>query len=385
MIDDLIKHMLFEKLGRQMVGKLLYSACISLALYLFVHPTVSFDSFPLSLAIPLTLAVFLLSTILFHHYLNKEYQNALLCTDIRKVREKRGKIFMGGHSLLDDIRPSDNKRLVVLGFTSGISSFILLVVGVYTFLAASKLGSGSVFLFFVLSLVYVMYDSLSSGYVEVEDKGGYLADLVEKYAITNTLAKISDRGAINILSKPLYRVLAPPAQLDVPKIKFDSIHVYKDNRIFDFLENRLGSEFQIKHEDGLSLGQLRTITNCEKATSLIEKSPIENFPYIIDPDYKFTGNNRERWSFISISRLEKEKSKMVGGIFIHCFKGAKIKRKIKVVSRARVKYEYKPSKTLLFMFFGEKSVVEYVKSEIELISPKVPQDILNIEIEPDDC
>lgn len=168
--------------------------------------------------------------------------------------------------------------------------------------------------------------------------------------------------------------------VNFPKLKYDILFVYWTGKICNHLESLMNEEREvfILQEGGVEFSVFKTVDSgpkCENISALFEKSPIEVFPYIYDPNY--SGKDAEtKWSLFSILKKENGEAKKCGYFFIHCFRTPKRKKYWKKGFRWHMAVS---TNATMFIFFGERSIVEFIKNEIELVSIKVSQDALSFD------
>ncbi len=327
--------------------------------------------------------VFLLSTLILNKYIKAKLESGLFFMNIKDTKEKISKIIKEGYSIIDDIKPRTSGKLlsfIFLYLVGGTSTFFIFTFLIYGLIKNLQPSIEIIYLFITFLAIYILQDSPRMDYLEKMKTrhSRYIFNIVEMYVIENTGRKLLSRGLMNFLFKITYRVLTPIYYPEPIDIKFDSIFVYRNPEIFRFLRNL--SDIKLYREDGLDLELLNTVNKCEKATVLVEKSSIEVFPYLFDPHYKYDDSGNKKWSFFRILKKEKDKSKIVGCMLVHCFKTIKVKSMIKNMSR--IKKNYKSEIALLFMIFGKSEIVEYIKTEIDLMSVSVPNEVINMELAP---
>jgi hypothetical protein len=326
--------------------------------------------------------IFLITTVLFNYSLNKEFEDSFISLDIKSTRKLITEIYSKRRSVLDDINIYSNASLVTLGLISGVSLTLIMTFTFYNILKVLNLRDEMILSLIPFVLLYIIYDFMKMEYFEESGtKDSFLQDLMDLYFVKNTVTKISNKPSIvNVLIKFLYRTITPITMVSYPKLKFDILFIYWTPKIFEFLERLMSKEEDlfISYEDGVEFTIFKTEgtknPRCEKISALIEKSPVEVFPYLYDPDY--SGKDTEiKWSLFSVFKKDNGKIKKCGYFFIHCFKVFKRKRNIRKGFRESMPIS---TEAIMFIFFGERSTIEFIKNEIELISVKVPQDVMNV-------
>lgn len=120
------------------------------------------------------------------------------------------------------------------------------------------------------------------------------------------------------------------------------------------------------------------LARTQSIACLKEKSLKENFPYLFDPNYSHQGEKDQRkWAVLSII----ENNKVKGYLFIHVFKGIKLKTRPRQSPRKPIERVLQQREVLLLIFFGERRYVEYLKTQMEILSTRYPQNLIDAEIE----
>jgi len=379
---------MFEKIQRQIIGKVIYSTFIVSFTYIF-HPKLDLYAL-LSKCIGIScngiffssLVLFIVFTTIFKIYMKRKIESGLFLIEVKDAKEKISRIVKEGHSLVDDVRPRNISGLlffISIYLISGISIFFILMLSINQIIINLHPNIAFIYFLITLSAIYIIQDSPKMDYLEKirTQQSRYIFNILEMYVIENTAKKVLGGSIVSFLFKVVYRVLSPVYYPETPDIKFDSIFVYRNPKIFDFLQNL--DDIKLNHEDGLCLDLLKTVDKCEKATFLATKSPYEIFPYLFDSKYEYDDKSNKKWSFFRI--LKKERGfKTMGYMFIHCFKTVKIKVLLKY--RSKIKKQYEPEIAFFFIFFGKSDIIEYIKSEIDLISVGVPNEVINMELSP---
>ena len=124
MISELMVTYIFDRLDKQIIKKVPYALLISLIIYSL------FDMKPFLLPLSAAfLVIFTTLTIIFNSDINKALEGLLIdVKDLKRLVEKLSKIFEGKNSFLDDIKASENWKLILLGVLSGFSFTSLLVI-----------------------------------------------------------------------------------------------------------------------------------------------------------------------------------------------------------------------------------------------------------------
>lgn len=378
MMSDLLKFLILEKIDRQILNKFPYYLFFSIIWYVYI-PLQSFSS----QSVFILILIFLITTILFNYSLNNKFENFFLSLDVKSARKFITEVYSKKRPVIDDLDVRSNASLYALGLISGVSLTLSLTSSFYNILMVLNLRNEMILSIIPFLLLCIIYDFMKIDYFDEssEGKNFYLQDLMELYFVKNTITKMSTKSdIINVFFKFLYRTITPVTIVNFPKLKYDILFVYWSPKVFDYLEELMNKEQElfISYEDGVEFNIFKTdgikSPRCEKISVLVEKSLVEVFPYIYDPDH--SGKDTEiKWSLFSIFRRDNGEIKVCGYFFIHCFEVFKRKRNKKKRYR-----EYRPisTKAIMFIFFGERSTIEFIKNEIELISVKVPKDAVSI-------
>jgi hypothetical protein len=387
MIADLVKSYLFEKLDKQIAVKIPYCLFIAIIVY-FASGLPYIDSakyLPYPFIIVGSFAFFLLTSIIFNWQVGRVISgNMLGGLDMAQTVKKLRSIYDGKNSLLDDFDASKNPVMIVSGFISGsllcvffVSVFLALLYHYPEDQVDPIAGVGALFL-----ILYLYYDIGKSPLKDEEagPRNEFFADLFQIYAVKNSLRKLrhGSEAALYFVS----RLLGPLTNLQMPKFACRTILVYQ-NPALDRLIQGLSQELDGlsgRHSGGMSVPKMLTEKG-EKITLLAERSQSENFPYLLDPEYKYpTKDDRRVWSAMSMVYSGEGKEKIACHVFIHKFRAFFVKRYVRNVGRAQ-EVKADPRDAYLFILIGDRSRVEYLLTKIELVSPKVPSEILSYELE----
>ena len=380
MISELLMNYVFDRLDKQIIKRVPYCLLISLIIYMLLDVR----SFVLPLLI-LSLIIFMTSTTLFNRHINKALEQLLIDVNFKSFIGKMSNIFEGGNSLLDDIKASENWKMITLGASSGIFFLLLLTSTCLMILNYLKIGMELVFPIMIILVVYLYQDiaetDLLKEYQTKEPEIPFLQDIVEMYMVNNSLKSIRIKSLSKAILRFGSRIFGPLCYLTVPKLHSDMLIVYKNPEIVSFIKDlaKKDDKVYMKHEGGQSIDNFFTEGQCEKISMLHERSPKENFPYLFNPDYSYSEKDQKRWIALSLNEKESKKEKVLGYMFIHLFRGISIKRKIKAGKRRPIEPEIKPKEALLFVLIGERNYMEYLKARLEVISTKYPLDLISME------
>jgi len=328
----------------------------------------------------------LISTFLFNRHVNKLLEDLLTNVEFKRFTEKLSRIFEGKNSLVDDIRIAENWQMIVLGVLSGFFLFLVLASASLMILHNLNIGKDLAAIIVVFVVIYLYQDIIKTGYLveykTKETKFPFVRDVIEMYTVDNSLASVSKRrSSLRMVLRFLSGIVGPLCHLTLPKLSCEMLIVYNNPELVKSLREFTDRTDQIcfKHEEGQSVNNFFTEGQSEKMTVLNERSPIENFPYLFNPNYSYSEKEKKKWVALSILEKNPKSEKTVGHIFIHSFRGLFVKRRVRRSDRRKLKEEIKPKEVLLFILFGERSYIQFIKTRIEVISTRFPLSILNIE------
>jgi len=371
---------IFDHLDKQIIKRVPYSLSISLIIYLLLDP----ESILLLLAF-LLFALFIFSTAVFNWYINKSLERALVNIDFKRFVEKISNIFEGKASLIDDIKASEDWKIVSAGVLSGASFVLLLTTIFLMFIDHFALAKELVVPIIIVLLIYLYQDIAETDwlieYQTKESETPFLKDIIEMYMVTNSLKSFPMKSLTKALLRFASRIFGPLCYLAVPNIHSDMVIVYKNREVVSLIKELTKEHHRLflKHEEGQSIETFFTEGKCEKITVLRERSPKENFPYLFDPVYEYSIKNQKKWTVLSLVEQEKGGEKVHGYVFIHMFKGVYLKTKVKKKGRRLLQQEAQPKEVLFFILVGERKYVHYLKAKIEVISTKYPLNFIDME------
>jgi hypothetical protein len=378
MISELLMTYVFDRLDKQILKRLPYTLLISLIAYLM------FDlKFMLLLSAIFSLMIFVISTAIFNLIINSALENMLINVDVKKVIGKLAEIFEGKTSLLDDIKAQENLKLITLGSLSGLSLTILLSTAFLMIFQYFEVGKELAIPMIIILLVYTFQDlaetELFKEYQMKETETPFIYDIAETYIVDNSLKEFPTKTLKIVALKILSKIFGPLCHLNTPKIHSDALLVY-DNPAIESLIKELtqkNNKLYLKHEAGQSIDNFFVEGTPESLTCLREKSPKEVFPYLFDPNYSYQEKSQKKWTALSIF----EQDKVKGYIFIHMFKGVYVKSRLRKNPRRPIEQEHKRKATLLFILIGERKYIKYIKTRIEVLSTKYPQNLMDMELD----
>jgi len=421
MISELMKYYILDDLDKQIVRKIPYCLETSLIfiiianmefldyfftqlkslIYLHVYRTLPdiFEYIPRFSSFNwlwIIFFIFVFSTTLFNLRVNKSIRNILFDAKFNKFTEKMAMIFEGEDSLVDDIKLSGNAVLLLLGITSGLSFFLLATFIFLLILNSIVINMNYIHIITILVSIYIYQNMAKSDLfnelMDSETKNPFLSDVFKTYFVDNSLKSISTKSSLSTsIIQPLILILsiiiAPLTHISIPKFSFDTLIVYKNAELSNLIKTYASTtnndkHIYMEHEGGLSLNAFLTETNGENITVLNEKSPKDAFPYLLDSKYKFIDSKQKKWIAFRLLRKNQNDTKTTGYIFINLFKGIQVKKKLRINNnRKPYRTETKPNQIFFFIFIGERSDIQYTKTNIELNSVKFPLELMGMELD----
>ncbi len=395
-LKELLKPYFLENLDKQILNKIPY--CFVSSFVLFSLYTTQIQHFLQNWLLILLVGSFFLSVIgtaVFNYSISKSLENFFIYLDIKSFREKLISIYEGKTSFFDDIGPLS--WLETGSFLlSGIALSVFLIVFFLALLSYLMLNHTIVTLLAFLASLYIFYQdilgaNLINNSYQKEDRNPFLTDIMEKYVVSNFLEKLpGKRSLYEITMKLASRFLGTPIKVNIPNLAFSTLLVYKNRNIDDLLKKyiheKTKNQIYLKHLDGLNpsvIFQIKTQnpSGIERISLLKERSALENFPYLFDPSYEYNENDSRKWSMFAIVEKSNKSEKILGYVFVHIFKGAHLKRKLKKISTRPIKIEGELRTIYFFIFLGSRGEINYLKREIELRAPKFDLSVLDLEFE----
>jgi hypothetical protein len=266
------------------------------------------------------------------------------------------------------------------------------------FFSNYKFNENLTLLLAVSVVLYIFYDvtkyNLSYEFTGKESKSPFLEDIAEKYFIENSLRKLpGSKSFYSIFMTFLSRILGTITFFEMPPVKFDILLVYANENVRKFIkeltvnEKTYGKnnkrEIVLKYANGLKPSEFfeDKLFKPLRITVLSEKGPIENFPYLFDPEYTLKDKNKNCSKWIMYALKEGVNGRVVGYVIIHAFKGLKIKRRFRNINRHPIKLEGKAEIIYMFIFIGRRGEIEYFKNEVALRTVKFDPSLIDIEPE----
>jgi hypothetical protein len=391
LLADLVEGYLFEGLDEQLLRRIPYALFVSFWTYLLLKFVVnsSLNAIAVFVTIGLSFLIFAGSTRSFNRAISDILAKEIFDQDYKKFVGKIQGIYEGRDSALGDIDGVKNWGTLLTAIASGVSLMVFLTAVILVGLDYLGVDFEALGLGIVLTALYIFYEVSKASFAdtkEAEDKQPFAFDAMESYTVTNSLRRVpfGSRSLVFLIS----RFFAPLASIDVPKFSFETPLVYQTPELMSAISTMAecgdSAEVCLKHEDGLPLNQFLVESpgaKVERITVMLEKSPKELFPYLLNPDYSYTNDDSRRWSVFRI--FDKKTERTLGRVFMHKFRAVIIKRRLRRASgTGKIDEDFQDRYAIQFVLVGDRGYVQYFKSRIEVLSTKVPPDLMNAEYDP---
>ncbi len=405
MIEDLLTSYIFEKLDKQIVNKVPYCLFFALLIYYFFN----FQNIALFLA-PISFIVFIVSSIYFNSEVSELATKMWTNIDVKDVLRRMTNIYEKGDSFLKDLKLSKTPRIGITGFIAGLALTITLTTVFLLLLYYIPLGTKQIIIpVTVIVAIFLLYDVAKAELIEEpkeENNNLTLAnDVMSKYLVENSQGS-SNSNVSQMLFTFVTRVISPLIYFSFPKMTYKETFVYSNPKLREYIKqiSRGDGDLQLKRTDGFSLDALLvTDENCDKLSDIAEKQHSIVFPYLLNPDYKFSdySNKKEtpikKWTALQVIRKQSTKGQTiseastsepttnknsknrepkkkiieepVGQVFIHAFRIPRVK-----VDRGhgRPKEVEHQRDVLMIMMMGERSSIQYIFTKISTMSLPCP-------------
>jgi hypothetical protein len=391
LLADLVESYLFEGLDKQLVKRIPYALFLSVLVYL-VLKIGTLGSFETSFAFVIigpSFLIFVITSYQFGKVTSGILASELYDQDFKKFLGKIQGIYEGRDSLLGDIDGVRDWKLLAVGLVSGLTLTVFLSSVILFGIFYAQLSIPFAGMALVLTTLYLYYDIAKAPIFEspeAEQKNPFAFDAFESYTVTNSMSRIpfGSKNLVFLAGK----FLGPLANINVPKFGFEAPLVYETpelvSEVRHLAECGEKSEVCLKHEAGLSMDQFfldEGVAKGERITVTLEKSPRALYPYLLDPNYVYSDKETRRWMAFCIS--EKASNRVLGRIFMHKFRAVSIKRRLRRGSGGgRIDPDFQDRSAIQFVLIGDRGYIQYFKSRIEVLTTKVPPDLLNAEYDP---
>lgn len=393
MIEDLLTNYVFEKLDKQIVNKVPFCLFISILLYLLLYPFAYVQSI-LVIATPILFLMFLISSIYFNKEVSQLANKMWSRIDVKKVLGRMTDIYENGDSYLKDIKLSENHSLRNFGFLSGVTLTLTLIVVFLQLVFFIPLENKLVMIpIEAIVGIFLLYDIAKSELIEEPEQEGSMTvvnDIMATYLVENSSRQLTnDYRLSKILFTLTTRLISPLIYFNFPKMTFKEMFVYRNPKLIEFLKqlNQGRGDLQVRQTDGDSLANvLVTDKDCDKLSDIAEKENSIVFPYLLNPEYKFTDSHKKWTSLQVIRRHDNNRNKQttlqtkdekagianeepVGQIYIHAFRIPRVR-----VDRGSGRpKEIEPQRdVLMLMMMGERSPILYLHTKITAMALPCP-------------
>jgi len=427
-IDDIIKFYLSEGMDKQILRKLPYALIPAIVLYDIISLLkINLPNYSFSFVMIISLAVVGVSTIWFLSRLNKAAKGVFNRLNLKDAL----RTFMGTYekqdSLLSNIRlpfedkhddqkeeqrPSISFRFVLVAAVSGISTLIVLILTFFEILAYSKIGLNLSLVLLALVSFYLLFDLSKVSFIEEKDLGTdntFAADFFKKFLITNSLARFTTKSK-GLLYLTI-RLVAPFVYVDIPKPLIESSFVYRTDGLEELFtelpkepvkKERSGTDetkerghsFYIQRESGSSAVDFFSESHESSSLSdILEQGPSKVFSYLLDPedknDVSTSSPSQKELAWISFKVLRSQDNSGLGFVVVHRFKNVFLMHRLKQRKISENKKDWveinlrtdtRPA--FQFIFIGERDILQYIKTQVDLNAGKVSPSALEIGLEP---
>ena len=379
MIEELVSSYAMKKFDKQIICKIPYCLLVAFLIYYFVNLQ------GIEWIATFSFIVFLVSAAAFNWRIRKSLDNVWGNLNFKELVKKFSSIYEGQASFIGDIGITKKSIFVVTGCISGLAFFSTMTAIFILFMKYAQLSKLLVVGFGIVATVYIIQDLVKNGFFQEDSEAktpsqstSMMYDFMEKYIVENSKQASVGNFAYRVLLGIAVKATGPLTYVTLPKFANSEITVYNDKEV----EETIGSfthgdkSLQLQDEQGLSFSNFFTAKSgghflCESITVLAKDSPREVFPYILNPDYTQPERDIKRWASFRIIEVNKNKSRPVGTLFLHMFRGANVSTKRKLHRIPDPMHEM-----IYFYIVGERSYVNYLKTKIEMNAAKVPSDIV---------
>jgi hypothetical protein len=391
MITDLLKYYMSEDLGIQIYKKIPYSLLSGLLLYIGFHYQNIIVDYNLLIGISvISLILFIDFTYYFLTVINEPISNLFSDMNFPELMMKFNAIYEKQESLLDDLEHSKLRvGFFLAGLINGIMLFIFMTTIFLLVILNYKIDEILILISPLIIILYLTYDTTK--YQIFEEKkiknNAYLGyNAIELYTTKNN-AKNFKHISMGLIYH-LVRMFGPLVHIKIPQIGMEDTLLYESNELKEYLEKLFkpikNNEIEYQIEAGDNINKLLVKDDyldnyLPYISDLADKSPRENFPYLLNPEFK---GSLPGWIVIKI----KEQNKIVGHIFIRKYKGV-IEKKINRENRRHQNRTYLRNRkhninnettyAYFFLIVGERQLVSYLIESLNQRSTKVPEYIIN--------
>ena len=371
MIEDFLTSYIFEKLDKQIINKVPYCILFALLTYYFFD----FQSTAIILT-PVFFAIFLVSSVFFNFEVAVLANKMWVKMDFKKVYGRMTDIYEKGDSWLKDMKLSKQRALSSTGFLSGIALTVTLTLVFLLLLYYVPFGNKQVIVpVAVIVAIFLMYDVAKTDLIEEPEKENNFTivyDVMNTYLIENSSRKLSSNSAVpKMLFTLVTRIISPLIYYSFPKMSYKELFVYNNPKLREFIKqlNQGHGNLRLKQSEGYSVDGFLVSEDCDRLSDIVEKMPNEVFPYLLNPDYKFSDTVKKKWIALQVLKKQSKSKEPVGQMFIHMFR---IPRVVNKRNRGKQKEIEREREVFMFTMMGERSSIQYIYTKISAIALQCP-------------
>ena len=371
MIEDFLTSYIFEKLDKQIINKVPYCILFALLTYYFFD----FQSTAIILT-PVFFAIFLVSSVFFNFEVAVLANKMWVKMDFKKVYGRMTDIYEKGDSWLKDMKLSKQRALSSTGFLSGIALTVTLTLVFLLLLYYVPFGNKQVIVpVAVIVAIFLMYDVAKTDLIEEPEKENNFTivyDVMNTYLIENSSRKLSSNSAVpKMLFTLVTRIISPLIYYSFPKMSYKELFVYNNPKLREFIKqlNQGHGNLRLKQSEGYSVDGFLVSEDCDRLSDIVEKMPNEVFPYLLNPDYKFSDTVKKKWIALQVLKKQSKSKEPVGQMFIHMFR---IPRVVNKRNRGKQKEIEREREVFMFTMMGERGSIQYIYTKISAIALQCP-------------
>jgi hypothetical protein len=367
MIEDFLTNYIFEKLDKQIVNKIPYCLFFALLIYEFFN----FKAIAFILT-PIFFIIFIISSIYFNYKVSGFANKMWSKIDVKKVLGRMTDIYEKGDAYLKDMKLSKQGALATTGFLSGVTLTLTLTTVFLQLLYYIPLGTKQVIIpVAVIVAIFLLYDVAKGELIEEPEKDNNFTvvnDVMNTYLIENSSRKMSSSGKVPKMAFTFVtRVISPIIYYDFPKVTYKELFVYSNPRLRDFIKQltKGHGNLRLKQVDGYSVDAFLVTEDSDNLSDLVDKLPDETFPYLLNPDYKFSDKVKKKWIALQVLKKQSKEKEPVGEIFIHIFR---IPKEQPDRHNRLVKFKERKREVYMFLMMGERSPIQYIYTKVSAMS-----------------
>jgi|GEM_PF-7078392 len=393
---SILQSLLVEEWNEQILKKIPYSILIGILLYYFNLVDFLFQRFSIfgvevylfPGVITFLLGNFLVENWYFNDSIIKTIKEELYSVDFSMPLSYMNNIFENRKSFIDDFFQSGHFALIFAGIISGLSLSLLFAM-IFLFVLKTVIIPIEIVGVIFLLTILIIYQELTlkpkeRKKDENENQVQFVEDMMYKYIYENSQnSLLIKKSSFDICQNILGRILAPVVNIKIPNLAFYQFFLIKNTELTTLLieelsnsDNDMFLKSQNKEELQHFLAKDHTGFDLKDVPFKCQK---ELFPYLYtqdrDPNTTPNGTN-DFW--IILDYCFKPENRKVGRIVIQQFQGAWIPyqvRKVKWLDHTKIideiEKQHKKMDCYLFILYGERAYIDYLKIKIESVSPRV--------------